>query len=199
MTPAPPDRHHAALQRAFTAARSVNQFTSQPVPDALLRQLYDTAKWGPTSMNCQPARWVFVRSAAAKARLKPALMQGNVDKTMAAPVCVIVATDSRFFDHLPEQFTAFDAKSMFEGDATLAEHTASRNGSMQGAYLIVAARLLGLDCGPMSGFNAAYVNAAFFPDGRYRANFLVNIGYGDATANHPRGPRLPFDTAVSWV
>jgi 3-hydroxypropanoate dehydrogenase len=186
-----------ALKQAFTDARSVNRFTDQPVSDDLLRQLYEVAKWAPTSMNCQPARYVFVRSAAAKARLKPALMAGNVDKTMAAPVCVIVATDSRFFEHLPAQFTAFDAQPMFASDAALAERTAFRNGSMQGAYLITAARLLGLACGPMSGFDAAHVDAAFFPDGRYHANFLINIGYGDASANYPRGPRLPFDAVAT--
>ncbi|WP_348752685.1 malonic semialdehyde reductase [uncultured Aquincola sp.] len=187
----------AALEQTFLNARTFHKFTNQPVSDDTLRQLYDLAKWGPTSMNCQPARYVFVRSAEAKARLAAALSPGNVAKTNAAPVTVIVAMDTRFFDHLPEQFPVMDAKPMFEGNAGLAEATAQRNSALQGAYLIVAARQLGLDCGPMSGFDPAKVNAAFFPDGRYKVNFLINLGYGDASGNHPRGPRLPFDTVAT--
>lgn len=182
--------------QAFTAARTFNRFTSQPVSDATLHQLYDLMKWGPTSMNCQPARLVFLRSPEAKARLAPALSPGNLTKTMAAPVTVIVALDTRFFDQLPTQFPAYDAKPMFEGNAELATSTAFRNGTLQGAYLIIAARLLGLDCGPMSGFDNAKVNAEFFPDGQWQANFLVNLGYGDPAGNHPRGARLDFDTAA---
>ena len=189
----------ASLEQSFLTARTFSKFTDQPVPDALLHQLYDLAKWGPTSMNCQPARLVFVRSPEAKAQLKLALSPGNVDKTMAAPVTAIVAMDSRFFDHLPEQFPAMNAKPMFESNATLAEGTAFRNSSLQGAYLILAARQLGLDCGAMSGFDAAKVNAQFFPDGRFQANFLVNLGYGEVGTPHPRGPRLPFETACSIV
>lgn len=189
----------ASLEQSFLSARTFSKFTSQPVPDALLHQLYDLAKWGPTSMNCQPARLVFVRSPEAKAQLKLALALGNADKTMAAPVTVIVAMDSRFFDHLPEQFTAMNAKPMFEGNVALAEGTAFRNSSLQGAYLILAARQLGLDCGPMSGFDAAKVNEQFFPDGRFKANFLVNLGYGEQGSTYPRGPRLPFETACSIV
>ncbi|BDT69772.1 putative malonic semialdehyde reductase RutE [Comamonadaceae bacterium OS-1] len=187
----------ASLEQSFLSARTFSQFTDQPVPDALLHQLYDLAKWGPTSMNCQPARLVFVRSPEAKARLKLALAPGNADKTMAAPVTAIVAMDTRFFDHLPEQFPAMNAKPMFEGNAALAEATAFRNSSLQGAYLILAARQLGLDCGPMSGFDATKVNEQFFPDGRFQANFLVNLGYGKAGTTYPRGPRLPFETACS--
>ena len=186
----------AALEQSFTQARTFNKFTDRPVSDETLHALYELAKWGPTSMNTQPARIVFVRSAEAKALLLPALMPGNVDKTKAAPVCAIVAMDSRFYEHLPEQFPAVNAKPMFEGNAGLAESTAFRNSSLQAAYLIIAARQLGLDCGPMSGFDAAKVNEAFFPDGRFKVNVLINIGYGDASGNHPRGPRLPFDTAV---
>ena len=189
----------ASLEQSFLTARTFSKFTDQPVPDALLHQLYDLAKWGPTSMNCQPARLVFVRSPEAKAQLKLALSPGTVDKTMAAPVTAIVAMDTRFYDHLPEQFPAMDAKPMFEGNATLAEGTAFRNSSLQGAYVMLAARQLGLDCGPMSGFDAAKVNAQFFPDGRFQANFLVNLGYGEAGTTYPRGPRLPFDTACSIV
>ncbi|WP_295956080.1 malonic semialdehyde reductase [Rhodoferax sp.] len=187
----------ASLEQSFLSARTFSKFTDQAVPDALLHQLYDLAKWGPTSMNCQPARLVFVRSPEAKAKLKLALAPGNADKTMAAPVTIIVAMDSRFYDHLPEQFPAMNAKPMFEGNAVLAEGTAFRNSSLQGAYVILAARQLGLDCGPMSGFDAAKVNEQFFPDGRFQANFLVNLGYGEAGTPYPRGPRLPFDTACS--
>lgn len=186
----------ASLDLAFTNARTFNRFTDQPVSDETLRQLYDLAKWGPTSMNAQPGRFIFVRSAEAKARLKPALAGGNVDKTMAAPLTVIVAADSQFYEHLPTQFTAMNAKPMFESNATLSEATAARNSSLQGAYLMIAARLLGLDCGAMSGFDAAKVNAEFFPDGRFKTNFLVNLGYGDASGNYPRGPRLAFDVAT---
>ena len=189
----------ASLEQSFLSARTFSKFTDQVVSDALLHQLYDLAKWGPTSMNCQPARLVFVRSPEAKVQLKLALSPGNVDKTMAAPVTAIVAMDSRFFDHLPELFPAMNAKPMFESNATLAEGTAFRNSSLQGAYLILAARQLGLDCGAMSGFDAAKVNAQFFPDGRFQANFLVNLGYGEVGTPHPRGPRLPFETACSIV
>lgn len=186
----------STLDLAFVQARTVNKFTSQPVSDDTLRQLYDLAKWGPTSMNAQPGRFIFVRSAEAKARLKPALSGGNVDKTMAAPLTVIVAADSQFYEHLPTQFTAMNAKPMFEGNAALSEATAARNSSLQGAYFIIAARLLGLDCGPMSGFDAAKVDAEFFSDGRFKTNFLINLGYGDASGNYPRGPRLSFDVAT---
>ncbi len=186
----------AALAQTFTAARTFNRFRPEPVSDATLHALHELLKWGPTSMNCQPARFVFLRSAAAKQRLRPALSAHNADKTMAAPVVAVVATDTRFFEHLPQQFTAYDARPTFEGNPALAESTAFRNGTLQGAYLIIAARMLGLDCGPMSGFDADKLNAEFFPDGRCKANFLVNLGYGDATGNHPRGPRLPFDVAA---
>ena len=186
----------AALDQAFRTARTYNKFRPEPLDDATLHALYELLKWGPTSMNSQPGRYLFLRSEAAKQRLKPALSPGNADKTMAAPVVVVVAMDSRFHEHLPEQFPALPAKAMFDGNAALAEATAFRNGTLQGAYLIVAARMLGLDCGPMSGFDAAKVNAEFFPDGRWRANFLVNLGRGDASGNYPRGPRLPFDAVA---
>ncbi|MDP1902428.1 MAG: malonic semialdehyde reductase [Rubrivivax sp.] len=184
----------------FRHARTFNKFRPEPVSDATLRELYELLKWGPTSMNAQPARFVFLRSEPAKQRLKPALSPGNVDKTLAAPVVAIVATDTRFYEFLPEQFPAFSGgRAMFESDAALAESTAARSGTLQGAYLIVAARMLGLDCGPMSGFDAAKLNAEFFPDGRWKANFLVNLGYGDASGNHPRGPRLPFEVATQLL
>ena len=184
----------AAFDQAFLSARTFNKFTDQVVHDATLQQLHALCKWGPTSLNCQPMRLVFVKSAEAKQRLKPALQPGNADKTMAAPVTVIVAYDSRFFEHLASQFPALPGMDqMFASNPALAQETAFRNGSLQGAYLILAARLLGLDAGPMSGFDAKLVNQAFFADGRWQANFLVNLGYGDAAGNYPRGPRLAFD------
>jgi len=189
---------NGALERAFTAAHTAHAFVDRPVDDATLMQLYELYKWGPTSMNCQPARVVFVRTAEGKARLRPALMPGNVNKTMAAPVTAIVAHDSQFFERLPDQFPVNPAaRDMFANNASLGNETGLRNSSLQGAYLIVAARLLGLSVGPMSGFDAAAVNAAFFPDGRLRANFLVNLGWADASCFHPRGPRLAFSEAVT--
>ena len=185
-----------ALDQSFRHARTFNKFRNEPVTDDTLRELHDLVKWGPTSMNCQPARFLFLRSPLAKERLRPALSAGNVGKTMAAPVVVIVAVDSRFFDHLPQQFPSYAAKPMFEGNPPLAEATAQRNGTLQGGYFIVAARLLGLDCGPMSGFDADKVNLEFFPDGRLKANFLINMGYGDPSGNYPRGPRLAFEEAA---
>ena len=185
------------LDQAFVQARTFNKFTEQAVDDATIEQLYDLLKWGPTSMNCQPARYAFVRSAAAKQRLKPALSAGNVAKTMAAPLTVIVAFAPAFYDELPMQFKAVaTARETFASNPALAQSTAFRNSSLQGAYLIIAARLLGLDAGPMSGFDAAKLDAEFFPDGQWKSNFLVNLGYGDASGNFPRGPRLAFEQAV---
>ena len=184
-----------ALAQIFTAARTFNKFTDREVSDTTIRDLYELVKWAPTSMNAQPARYVFLKTPAAKARLKPALAAGNADKTMAAPLCVIVAYDSNFQSHITEQFTAFDARPMFDGNAALTATTAFRGGSMQGAYLILAARSLGLDCGPMSGFDNAAVDQEFFADGRFKSNFLINLGYGDASGNYPRGPRLGFESA----
>ncbi|MCM8596459.1 malonic semialdehyde reductase [Accumulibacter sp.] len=188
-----------ALDQIFVSARTHNGFAPEAIPEAALRRLYELLKWGPTSMNCQPARFVFVTSQDGKALLAPALSSGNLDKTMAAPATVIIATDSRFYEHLPTMFPAYDARPMFEADAALAATTAFRNGTLQGAYLILAARALGLDCGPMSGFDAGKLNAAFFPDGRYQANFLCNLGVGDPTKLYPRGPRLGFDEACRIV
>jgi 3-hydroxypropanoate dehydrogenase len=183
----------AALKQLFFDARTFNKFQNKPVDDATLHALVDLMKWAPTSVNAQPARIVFVRSAAAKEKLKPTLMAGNVDKTMAAPVTAIVAFDTSFHDHLPTQFPAMPgARDMFTGNAAFSEATAFRNSSMQGAYLILAARSLGLDIGAMSGFDNAAVDAAFFPEGKWKSNFLINLGYGDSTGNWPRGPRLAF-------
>lgn len=186
----------AALNQLFTEAHSCHTFTSEEVSDETLHQLYDLLKWGPTSMNCQPARYVFVRSEAAKAKLLPTMSPGNVDKTRAAPVTVLIASDTRFQDQLPTQFPAYDAKPMFDSNPALAETTAFRNSTLQGAYLMLAARALGLSCGAMSGFDAAQLNAAFFPEGQWLVNFLVNLGYGTQDGFHPRGPRLAFDEAA---
>ena len=184
-----------ALDQLFRNARTANGFTDQPVSDELLRQVYELAALGPTSMNCQPARYVFVRTPEGKARLKACLSPGNVDKTMAAPVTAIVAVDSQFHEHMPQVWHGEGARELFAGNATLAQATALRNGTLGGAYLIIAARALGLDCGPMSGFDMDKLNAAFFADGRYKANFLVNLGHGDDSQLFPRNPRLDFEQA----
>lgn len=185
----------AALDQLFRRARTANGFTAEPVSDALLRQVYELAALGPTSMNTQPARYVFVRTPEGKARLKDCLSPGNVDKTMAAPVTAIVAIDTRFHEYMPQVWHGEGAQALFEGNAALAQATAQRNGTLGGAYLIMAARALGLDCGLMSGFDIAKLNAAFFPDGRYQANFLVNLGHGDDRQLFARNPRLSFDQA----
>ncbi|HVR52210.1 MAG TPA: malonic semialdehyde reductase [Pseudorhodoferax sp.] len=189
----------AALDRLFRQARTVHAFQPVPVSDATLHQLYDLLKWGPTAFNAQPARYVFVRSTEAKARLLPAVSKGNQAQTQSAAVTVIVAQDRRFQDQLPAQFPAYDAKPLFDGNAQLADTTALRNGSLQGAYLILAARALGLAAGPQSGFDAKAVDAAFFPDGHWQSNFLVNLGVADHSATFARGPRLSFDDAAKIV
>lgn len=189
-----------ALQQTFLNARTFNTFTQEQVADDLLAQLYQLMKWGPTSMNSQPGHFVFVKTAEAKQRLNSTLLPGNQAKSLAAPVTVIIASDMEFYNHLPDQFPALpDAKAMFESNAALTKATAERNSSMQGAYLIIAARMLGLDCGPMSGFDNNAVDAEFFPEGRYKANFLINLGYGDNKGNYPRGPRLTFEEAVRII
>jgi nitroreductase len=183
-----------ALDRTFLKARTANQFTPAPITEETLRALYDLCKWGPTALNCQPMRLVFVTSTQAKQRLCQTLMPGNVEKTMAAPVTAIVAMDRRFYEHIPTQFPAMPrAGLMYEANAALAAETAMRNSSLQAGYLILAARMLGLGTGPMSGFDATAVDAVFFPDGRWHANLLVNLGYEDPAGHYPRGPRLPFD------
>ena len=184
-----------ALDQLFVQARTYNAFSGE-IDDDTLHRLYDLLKWGPTTANASPARFVFVRSKEAKARLEPALDQGNHDKTMAAPVVAIVAHDLRFYDKLPVLFPHTDAKSWFDTKPEAALETiALRNGSLQGAYLILAARSLGLDCGPMSGFDNAKVDAAFFKGTSIRSNFLVNLGIGDRGSIFPRSPRLGFDEA----
>jgi 3-hydroxypropanoate dehydrogenase len=165
------------------------------VPVELLRKAYELARLGPTGANGSPARFVFLTAPGAKARLKPVLAPGNVDKTMAAPVTVIVAWDTEFHEHLPRLFPQADVRSHFVGNKPLIEENAFRNSSLQAAYFILAARALGLDCGPMSGFDADKLNAAFFPDGKWKVNLLCNLGYGDPSKLHPRNPRLNFEEA----
>lgn len=186
-----------ALDQIFRNARTANGFTDQPVSDELLRQVYELAAFGPTSMNSQPARYVFVRSPEGKARLRECLLPGNVDKTLTAPVTAIVAVDTQFHEHMPQVWHGEGAREMFAGNAALAQATAQRNGTLGGAWLIIAARALGLDCGPMSGFDMARLNAAFFPDGRWQANFLVNLGHSDDAKLFPRNPRLAFEQACT--
>ena len=186
-----------SLDQLFFKARTANGFTEQSVPLALLKQVYDITKMGATSMNTQPTRYVFLNSAASRARLLPALMDSNVDKTRTAPVTVIVATDTRFYEHMPKVWHGAGAKEMFEADLPMAQATATRNGTLGAAYFMMAARAVGLDCGPMSGVNLAQVNAEFFPDGRFQTNFLINLGYGDDSKLFDRNPRLTFDQACT--
>jgi len=185
----------AALDVLFRDARTHFAWQDRPVEEAVLRTAWDLARMGPTSANSLPARIVFVVSAEAKAKLKPALIPTNVDKTMAAPVTAIVAYDLAFYEKLPQLFPHTDARSWFVGRQELIEKTAFRNGSLQGAYFILAARAVGLDCGPMSGFDNAAVDAAFFAGTAIRSNFLCNLGYGDGSKLFARGPRLSFDEA----
>lgn len=184
-----------ALDTLFYDARTHSAWDGRDIATETLQRLYGLLRLPPTSANCSPGRFVFVRSPQAKALLAPCLMAGNVDQTMAAPVTVIIGHDARFYDLLPELYPHADARAWFAEDPAVAEETAFRNGTLQGAYLIMAARALGLDCGPMSGFDKAAVDRAFFPDGRYRANFLCNLGYGAGAELKPRGPRLAFDEA----
>ncbi|HUB89304.1 MAG TPA: malonic semialdehyde reductase [Dyella sp.] len=186
----------AALDQLFRTARTYNAFLPKEVTDEQLQALYELAKFGPTSANSSPMRVVFVKSAEAKEKLKPFLSEGNRAKTMAAPVTAIVANDHAFYEYLPKLFPHADARSWFVGNQPHIDTTAFRNATLQGAYLIVAARALGLDCGPMSGFDNAGVDQAFFAGTTIKSNFLINIGYGDASRDlFPRSPRLAFDEA----
>ena len=190
----------AGLELLFKEARSHNAWSSEPVSDETLHELYDILKFGPTSANSSPARFVFIRTKEGKEKLAPALSAGNMNKTMSAPVTAIVAYDPKFYEKLPKLFPHNpDAISWFTSNDSLAATTAFRNGTLQGAYLMLAARALGLDCGPMSGFDNAGVDAAFFPDGRVKSNFLCNLGYGEATVPHPRNPRLDFAEACKII
>jgi 3-hydroxypropanoate dehydrogenase len=204
----------SALDTLFREARTYTAWQSRPVSDETLRDLYDLLKWAPTSANAAPARFAFLRSKEAKERLRPALAPGNLEKTMTAPVTVIVAYDIKFYEQLPKLFPQSPGmKQMFESNSPVSEVTAKRNATLQGAYLILAARALGLDCGPMSGFDNAKVDEEFFaagkpcfgcdqeffPEGHVKSNFLCNLGYGDPKALLPRLPRLAFNEACSLL
>lgn len=190
-----------ALATLFTEARTANGFLPKPVEESTLRRLIELTEWAPTSANQSPGRFVFVQSPAAKERLKRALAPNNVEKTMGAPVTVIVAQDLHFYEHLPKLFPHVDAKAWFEGDGKedFRQVSAFRNGTLQGAYLILAARALGLDAGPMSGFDHAILDTEFFAGTHLRSNFLINLGYGDDTKLFPRNPRLSFEEVTSIV
>jgi len=189
-----------ALDTLFRNARTHNVWLPDPVSDHLLRQIYDLMKWGPTSANSSPARIAFLRTPQAKERLKPALMAANVDKTMQAPVTAIVAYDSKFYEHVPKLFPNNPGmREKFSSSPELIQTTAMRNGSLQGGYFILAARALGLDCGPMSGFDNAKVDAEFFPSSSWKSNFLCNLGYGDHSKLFPRNVRLDFEEACQLL
>lgn len=191
-----PDKiDESALDQLFRDARTHTHWTGEPVGEDQLRAIWDLARMGPTAANSSPARIVFVVSDAAKEKLRPCLAPGNVDQTMAAAATAIIGQDMEFYEHLPTLYPHTDAKSWFVGNDALIRESAFRNSSLQGAYVIMAARAMGLDCGPMSGFDAAKVDAAFFAGTKVTANFLCNIGYGDADRLHPRAPRLSFDDA----
>ncbi|WP_368418605.1 malonic semialdehyde reductase [Rhodovarius sp.] len=189
----------AALDQLFREARTHNAWQDRPVTDEQLHALYDVLKFGPTSANSSPARFIFVRTPEGKAKLKGSLSPGNIEKTMTAPVTVIVAHDPKFYDLLPKLLPHADAKNWFSGNYSLAEQTAFRNGTLQGGYLIMAARALGLDTGPMSGFDSGKVEEAFMTDNGWKANLLINIGYGDPAGLFPRSPRLAFDEACRFA
>lgn len=195
----------AAMDQLFMNARTQNAWQPRDVPDDLLKRLVDILKMGPTSANCSPARIVFVKSKEAKERLRPHLSEGNRDKTLSAPVCAVIGTDYEFYEKLPQLFPHTDARSWFvDADGNpkspgKIEETAERNGTLQGAYLIIAARALGLDCGPMSGFDADGVTREFFAGTPVKANFLCNLGYGDWSVLFPRSPRFEFDEMAKIV
>ncbi len=189
----------AGFDLLFRAARTANAWTDQPVPDDLLRQVHDTMRFGPTSANACPLRIIFVRSPEAKARLKPFLMDDNIEKTMQAPATAIMAHDMQFYDHLPKLFPHADARSWFAGNEKMIADTAFRNSSLQAAYFMIVARGFGLGCGPMSGFDEDGVNAEFFADGRFRVNFLCNLGFADHSNDFPRSPRFDFDDVCEIV
>jgi 3-hydroxypropanoate dehydrogenase len=195
--------HHAisdeALDQLFRAARSQNKWQAKPVSPTLLHALYDLLRMGPTSANCSPARFVFVTTDQGRERLKPHLLPSNVSKVMTAPVTVIIGHDLSFYEKLPQLFPHTDARSWFVGNEPLIQTTAFRNGTLQGAYLIMAARSLGLDCGPMSGFNNAGVDQAFFANTTIKSNFICGLGYGDPSGVFARSPRLAFDEACKIV
>ena len=186
-----------ALDQLFFKGRTANGFLDTPVSVDLLKEVYDIARMGATSMNTQPTRYVLITTPEAKERLLPALSPGNLEKTKLAPVTVIVATDTKFYEYMPDIWHRPGAKENFESNPALAQATATRNGTLGGAYFMVAARAVGLDCGPMSGVDLTKVNAEFFADGRYTANFLINLGFGDDSKLFDRNPRLTFEQACT--
>jgi len=191
--------NEVALDTLFREARSFSYWQPQPVSDEQLHQLYELMKWGPTAANSTPARVVFVKSDEGKARLKPCLAEGNVDKSMSAPVVAIIAMDMEFHEQLPRLFPHTDARSWYAGKPDKIEASARLNTALQGGYFILAARSLGLDCGPMSGFDNARLDAEFFPDGKVKSLFICALGYGVRERLHPRGPRLEFDEVCRIV
>jgi 3-hydroxypropanoate dehydrogenase len=186
-------------EQLFTEARTHNGFRPEPIPEATLRELYELLKWGPTSANCSPARFIFVTTPEAKARLLEGIAPGNLEKTRAAPLTVIVGMDMAFYEKLPKLFPHADAKAWFVGNQPMIDAAAFRNSSLQGGYLILAARALGLDCGPMSGFNEAKVDAAFWEGTSVKTNFIINLGHGDPSKLFGRSPRLSFEEACQIV
>ena len=184
--------NNQSLKQLFLEARTHNAWQDKPIKESLLEELFDLMKMAPTSANCSPVRLVFVQSDTAKEKLKPCLMEGNIDKTMQAPVCAIIAYDLDFYEHFPKLFPHTNAKSWFEGRPKHIEKTAFLNGTLQGAYLMMAARSLGLDCGPMSGFNNKKIDELFFAGTNIKSNFLCNLGYGDDAGLFERSPRFEF-------
>jgi len=184
-----------SLESVFSEARTFNRYSDKPVTRETLRELYGHLKWGPTAANSCPARFVFVASDEAKLRLLGCVNEGNVAKVQSAPVTVIVAADTRFYEEMPKLFPSRDFASVFAGKDDVIADLLARNVPLQGAYMIIAARGIGLDCGPMSGFDAEAINREFFPDGRWRADFICTLGYGDKESLYPRNPRLPFEAA----
>lgn len=187
----------AALDQLFFKARTANGFLDKPVPLELVKEVYDIAKLGATSMNSQPARYVILQSPEARARLLPAMSPGNLEKTRTAPVTIIVANDTRFYEHMGTTWHKPEGKALFEGNAVLSAATATRNGTLGAAYFMIAARACGLDCGPMSGVNLAKTDAEFFADGRFATNFILNMGYGDDSKLFNRNVRLTFEQACT--
>lgn len=185
-----------ALKQLFTEARSHHAWHDRPVSEELLKELYELTKWGPTSVNANPMRIVYLTTPEAKAKILPALMGSNVEQVKSAPVTAIIAHDTKFYDFLPKLFPAFEARSVFASNEALSESTAFRNSSLQGAYFILAARALGLDVCPMSGFDNSTLDKAFFEGSTWRSNFIITLGYGVEEKLYPRGPRLAFDEAV---
>lgn len=194
-----PSISESAIKQIFTEARTHHHWLDKPVSDELLHKLYDLTKWGPTSVNSGPMRVVFVKSGDQKTKLIPSLMGSNIEQVRTAPVTAIIAYDQKFYDHLPTLFPVMDVRPMFQGNAALSEATTLRNSSLQGGYLMLAARALGLDVGPMSGFDNEKVDLAFFQGTSWKSNFLCNLGYGDPSKLYPRGPRLDFETACKVI